>query len=132
MRLVLCNGVFDLIHPAHIRHLEAARQLGDFLVVGLTMDAGVRKDGRPIMREDERLDMLRAVRCVSAVTLCHDSLEALAQWRPDIYCKGGDYRRKGLLPAEVRYCAEHGIRIAHTKFDPLTTSSIIERIKCAS
>ncbi len=130
MKLVLCNGVFDLLHCAHIRHLEAARKMGDYLVVGLTMDCGVSKKGRPIIPEDERLKMIRSLRCVSAVTLCRDSLEALKQWRPDIFCKGGDYRKKGLLPAEIRFCEEHGVKIAHTKYDPLTTTSIIERIKC--
>ena len=132
MRLVLCNGVFDLLHVGHIRHLEQARCMGDYLVVGLTMDKYVGKEGRPIINEMERKEMLEALRCVSAVTLCRDSLETLKHWNPTIYCKGFDRQQLGLLDAEKRYCNANGIEIRYTKENRQHTSAIIERIRqCA-
>lgn len=129
-KVVLCNGVFDLLHTAHVRHLEEARVMGDVLIVGLTRDEFVGKPGRPILRESERREMLMALRCVGAVMLCKDSLEALEQWKPSIFCKGADYKEKGLLPAEIAFCKEHGIQIRHTKPNPQTTTGLIERIAC--
>lgn len=129
MRLVLANGVFDLLHVAHVRHLEEARKQGDALIVAVTMDAGVGKAGRPIYPQEERMEMLQALRCVSAVSLCMDSLEALELWKPQVFVKGHDYIEKGLLKAEIEFCAKHGIEIYHTKANPQTTSGIIERIK---
>src|SRR3990172_11304386 len=132
MKIVLANGVFDLLHAGHIRHLEEARSYGDVLVVGLTMDEFVGKPGRPIICQEERREMLEALRCVTAVTYCHDSLHALRQWQPHVFAKGWDYTKKGLLPEEIKHCAEHKIEIRHTKENPQTTSAIIERIRCVS
>ena len=129
MRLVLANGVFDLLHIAHIRHLEEARCMGDYLVVSLTMDKYVGKEGRPVILEMERKEMLESLRCVSAVTLCKDSLEALEHWKPTIFCKGFDRQKTGLLESEIRYCAANGIEIRHTRENKLHTSDIIERIR---
>ena len=130
MKIVLCNGVFDLLHVAHIRHLEAARKMGDCLMVGLTDDEHAEKEKRkPINSQQERMEMLLALRCVSQVSLCNNSLDALEQWLPQIFCKGHDYLEKGLLASEIEFCAEHGIEIRHTPENPQTTSGIIERIK---
>lgn len=131
-KLVLANGCFDLLHVAHIRHLEEARRMGDVLVVGLTMDAFVGKEGRPIVPQNERMEMLKALRCVGSVMLCRNSLEALEVWKPAIFVKGADYIEKGLLPEEIAYCKKHGIQIKHTKPNPQTTTKLMERIKCAS
>ena len=131
MRIVLCNGVFDLLHVAHIRHLEQAASLGDRLVVGITRDAHVGKPGRPIVPEQERLEMIRSLRCVHSAQLCRDSIEALKRWKPQVFCKGNDYRHKGLLDAEIHYCARNGIEIIHTRYNPQTTTGIIERIERA-
>jgi cytidyltransferase-like protein len=135
MTLVLCCGVFDLFHLAHLRHLQEARAMGDYLVVGVTTDAGVGKKGRPIVPQAERLEIVQAVRWVSAAALHENSISALEQWKPQIFVKGHDYIagiKKGLLKAEVDYCIKHDIRIAHTKPNPQTTTKIIERIRCAS
>lgn len=101
------------------------------MVVGLTMDKHVNKPGRPIIGEDERREMLLALRCVTAVCLCKDSIDALEQVRPDVFCKGDDYVAKGLLREEIEYCMGRGIEIAHTKPNPQTTSGLVERIKCS-
>lgn len=127
MILVLANGCFDLLHPGHVRHLEEARRMGDFLVVGITMDRYVGKRGRPIHTQEERLDMVKALRCVNAASLCKDSLEALVQWKPDIFVKGPDYRKRPLL--ERHYCARQVIRIAFTSAKPYSTTKMIARIK---
>ena len=131
MKLVLANGVFDLLHPGHVRHLEEARRLGDYLVVGVTIDAFVGKIGRPIQTIEERMEMLRALRCVSAVSMCKDSIEALEQWKPQIFVKGHEYRKKGLKAVEIGYCAANGIQVEFTKESGLSTSKLIERIRCA-
>ena len=134
MKLVLCCGVFDLFHLAHLRHLQEARSIGDYLVVGVTTDAGVGKPGRPIRPQDERLEIVKAIRWVSAAALHADSIEALEKWKPQVFVKGHDYLagvKKGLLKREIDYCIAHGIQIAHTKPHPQTTTGIIERIKRA-
>lgn len=129
MRVVLCNGVFDLLHVAHIRHLQEAATLGGRLVVAITRDAHIGKPGRPIVPEHERLELIRALRCVHEAQLCKDSIEALKYWKPQVFCKGNDYRKKGLLDEEISYCARHGIEIVHTRHNPQTTTGIIERIE---
>lgn len=129
MRLVLCNGVFDLLHLAHVRHLEEARRMGDYLVVGLTKDAHVGKPGRPITPENERKEILEALQCVNDVMLVENSLQAIEYWKPNIFVKGHDYKKKGLLPEELKICEERDIEIRFTKPNPQTTTQIIERIK---
>lgn len=126
--VVLVCGVFDLLHVAHVRHLREARSFGDMLIAGVTMDKFVNKEGRPIIPQGERVEMVRALACVSSAFLCRDSLDAL-QINPGIFCKGHDYTLKGLLPEELAYCAKHGIQIRHTRYNPQTTSGIIERIR---
>ena len=133
MKLVLCGGIFDLLHVAHLRHLEEARSMGDKLVVGLTMDASAeREKRRPVIPENERMEMLLGLGCVSNVMLVESGVEALQRFHPQIFCKGHDYELKGLLAAETNYCIQNNIEIRFTKENPQTTSGIMERIKCAS
>jgi len=93
-RLVLCHGIFDLLHPGYIVHLEEARALGDVLVVSLTADKFVNKGpGRPLCKEQLRARTLAALSCVDYVVVtsfpsASGPLEAI---RPDIYCLGKDY-----------------------------------------
>lgn len=95
-RIVLTNGVFDLLHVGHLRYLQAARALGDALIVGLNSDASTRKlkgPTRPINPEGERAELLAGLACVDAVVIFSDAtatslVEAI---RPDIWVKGGDY-----------------------------------------
>jgi D-glycero-beta-D-manno-heptose 1-phosphate adenylyltransferase len=95
-RLVLANGCFDLLHVGHVRYLQAARALGDALVVGLNSDASVQRlkgPGRPVMPAAERAELLAAIRGVDAVVVFEeDSADALiARLRPDVHAKGTDY-----------------------------------------
>ena len=131
-KLVLACGVFDLLHVSHVRHLQEAKTFGNQLVVCVTRDAFVNKPGRPIINEDQRLEMVRALSCVNRAELVNDSLEALRRFRPAVFCKGADYIEKGLLPEELDLCEHYGTKIVHTSANPQTTSAIIERIRCTS
>ncbi len=109
LRVVFTNGVFDILHVGHVTYLEAARQLGDVLVVGMNDDASVRRLGkgpeRPINPEQARAKVLSALRCVDAVVLFGDDtpyalVEAL---KPDVLVKGGDYDPEVTDPNDKRY-----------------------------
>src|SRR6476661_4029741 len=94
--VVFTNGAFDLLHVGHVRYLQAARALGDLLIVGLNDDASVRAykgPTRPLVPEDERAEVLAALACVDYVVLFGDptATRLVEAIRPDIYAKGGDY-----------------------------------------
>lgn len=105
-RLVFTNGCFDLLHAGHVRYLQQARALGDALVVGLNSDRSVRElkgDGRPLNPQDDRAEVLAALRCVDYVVI-FDGKRAtglLRAVRPHLYAKGGDYTPDS-LDAEER------------------------------
>jgi rfaE bifunctional protein nucleotidyltransferase chain/domain len=95
-RLVFTNGCFDLLHPGHVQTLEASRDLGDALIVGLNSDASVRElkgEGRPILPENERAELLAALACVDAVVIYNEPTprETIAALLPDVLVKGGDW-----------------------------------------
>lgn len=96
-RVVFTNGCFDLLHAGHVRYLEAARGLGELLIVGLNADDSVRRlakgPGRPFIPEGDRAEILAALACVDGVVLFHEDtpLELIDVLRPDILVKGGDY-----------------------------------------
>jgi rfaE bifunctional protein nucleotidyltransferase chain/domain len=94
--LVLTNGTFDVLHVGHLRYLQAARALGDLLVVGVNSDASVRAykgPGRPVVPQDERAELLAALRCVDYVTIFDEptAIHLVEALQPEIYVKGGDY-----------------------------------------
>ena len=96
-RIVLANGVFDLLHVGHVRYLTAARRLGDVLFVGLNADAAVRRlkgPGRPLMPAAERAELLAALRPVDHVVLFEEDTadRLVAAIRPHVHAKGTDYR----------------------------------------
>ena len=100
-RVALANGIFDLLHVGHVRYLQAARALGDRLVVGLNSDASVRRlkgSGRPVMPAAERAELVAAVSGVDAVVIFEeDSADALiARLRPDVHAKGTDYTEQSV------------------------------------
>jgi rfaE bifunctional protein nucleotidyltransferase chain/domain len=105
-RLVVTNGCFDLLHVGHVRYLQAARALGDFLAVGLNSDASTRRlkgSERPLVPEAERAEILAALACVDAVVLFDEpTAEALvAALQPEFYVKGDDYSQATLPEARV-------------------------------
>ncbi len=115
-RIVQSHGIFDLIHPGHICHLEEARGLGDVLVVTLTADRFVQKGpGRPYFNEQLRVKSLAALECVDYVIVVPHpgAVEAIRCVRPDVYCKGREYEDpsfdlSGSLPEEVRTVEQGG------------------------
>jgi D-beta-D-heptose 7-phosphate kinase/D-beta-D-heptose 1-phosphate adenosyltransferase len=95
-RGVFTNGCFDLLHLGHIRYLQEARTLGDFLMLGLNNDAGVRLlkgPGRPLVPEQERVEILAALACIDYLTIfAEPTASSLVQLlQPAIYVKGADY-----------------------------------------
>jgi len=95
-RAVFTNGCFDLLHVGHLRYLEAARALGDLLVVGVNADSSVRRlkgEGRPLVPEAERQEMLAGLACVDLVTRFEEDtpLELIGACRPAVLVKGADW-----------------------------------------
>jgi rfaE bifunctional protein nucleotidyltransferase chain/domain len=95
-RVVLTNGVFDLLHVGHLRYLQAARALGDLLIVGVNSDASTRGNkgpARPLVSEDERAELLAGLSCVDLVVpFGEPTAGALVEAiRPHVWVKGGDY-----------------------------------------
>lgn len=129
MRVILANGCFDVLHPGHVDHLEEARAMGDYLLVGLTLDRAVGKAGRPVQEWADRARMLRALRCVSEVRGCVSGLDALMRFGPAVFVKGADYAKKGLLGEEVIFCARRGIEMRFTTADKKSTTDLIRKIR---
>ena len=110
----MANGCFDPYHYGHLLHLQAARKLGERLVVSLTADDYVNKGpGRPAFNAAERKKVLMALRIVSEVVVVTSSLDALQRVKPDIFAKGIEYKDK-ISPSEEAYCKAHGIKIMFT------------------
>jgi rfaE bifunctional protein nucleotidyltransferase chain/domain len=105
-RIVFANGCFDILHVGHVRYLEGARQAGDVLVVGVNSDravAALKGEGRPILPEQGRAEMVAALESVDYVVI-FDGLtaaEILLDLRPDVHCKGTDYSRETVPEREV-------------------------------
>lgn len=133
-KVVATNGCFDLLHVGHVRYLQAARALGDFLAVGLNSDDSVRElkgIGRPITSENDRAELLAALQCVDLVTVFPQirATQFIAAVRPAIYVKGGDYRADTLDEEERAVLNEIGAEIRLIPFEAgYSTSRLIEQI----
>jgi D-beta-D-heptose 7-phosphate kinase/D-beta-D-heptose 1-phosphate adenosyltransferase len=131
--LVFTNGVFDLLHVGHVRYLQQARALGDALVVAINSDRSVRElkgAGRPVIVEQERAEILAALRQVNYVTIFDDiSPRALiAKVLPDVLAKGGDYDIDEIHGREEVEAA--GGRVVSLPFiEGASTTTIIERMR---
>ncbi len=131
--LVFTNGVFDLLHVGHVRYLASASALADTLVVAINSDRAVRElkgDGRPVVSELERAEVLAALRQVTYVTVFDDisPRSLIAELLPDVLVKGGDY---GLDEIHGRQEVEGaGGKVVSLPFvEGASTSAIIERMK---
>lgn len=132
-RVVFTNGCFDILHAGHVRYLAAARACGDCLILGLNSDASVRRlkgETRPVNDEHDRAEVVGALKSVDTVVIFgEDTAEDLiAEVRPDVYVKGGDYTRETL--PEARTVESYGGEVA---FIPLvagkSTTNIIRRMQ---
>jgi rfaE bifunctional protein nucleotidyltransferase chain/domain len=135
-RVVFTNGCFDLLHPGHIRTLEAARNFGDVLVVGLNSDRGVRQlkgPGRPVLPEQERAEILAAMECVDAVVIFDEPTpqEIIAALLPDVLVKGGDWATDQIVGrAEVEAA---GGRVVSVDVAPgYSTTAILQKIRAGA
>jgi rfaE bifunctional protein nucleotidyltransferase chain/domain len=113
--VAFANGLFDLLHVGHVRYLEAARREADRLVVAVNSDASARTlkgEGRPILPEDERAEIIAALACVDWVFIFPElNVEAaLLELRPDVHCKGTDYTPDTVPEREI--VRRYGGRIA--------------------
>lgn len=115
-KLVVTNGCFDILHLGHVSYLQAARRLGDALLVGVTSDRNVQTlkgAGRPVNNEKDRAALIAALEAVDAVHIFSD-LDArafLSAVRPDVYSKGGDYTLESINQNERRLLEGMGCRI---------------------
>jgi rfaE bifunctional protein nucleotidyltransferase chain/domain len=132
--IVFTNGCFDLLHPGHIAYLEAARSLGDALIVGVNTDASVARlnkgPGRPIAPEADRVRVLAALACVDRVVLFDEDtpLALITLLTPDILVKGGDYQLHDIVGREV--VEARGGRVLSLPFVAgYSTSAVIDRIR---
>ncbi len=133
--VVLCHGVFDLVHMGHVKHLEAAKREGDVLVVTVTCDRHVNKGpGRPIFPDHMRAEMLAALEYVDYVGI---NMEPTAEnviraIKPDVYVKGSDYENPdedvtGGITREREHVENHGGRLVFTKDITFSSSALINR-----
>ena len=133
-RLVVTNGCFDILHAGHVTYLEAARQQGDALLVGLNNDDSVRQlkgEKRPINSEGDRAAVLAALQAVDAVCIFPElrATRFLALAQPDIYVKGGDFTVEQLPKEERDIVASSGGRIVLLGFVPgKSTTALQEKL----
>ena len=131
--LVFTNGCFDLLHPGHIRYLAQARALGDALLVAVNSDRSVqilKGQGRPILNENERVEVIAALRAVDYVTVFDEETphSLIIQLRPDVLVKGGDWPLDDIVGREEVEAA--GGKVLSLPFlEGSSTTEIIERIK---
>lgn len=132
-KVVLCHGVFDLIHPGHIIHFEQAKKMGDVLVVSITSEKFVRKGpGRPYFNDEMRMKFLEAIEHIDYVMLSEgytvdDIVEVV---EPDIYVKGEEYKRAkdditGKITEEQAIVEQHGGKIQFTSGQVFSSTKLI-------
>jgi len=132
-RVVFTNGCFDLLHPGHIRSLETARGLGDVLIVGMNSDESVRRlkgEGRPVIPEQERAEILASLECVDAVVIFDESTpqRVVAALLPDVLVKGGDWPGNQIVGREEVEAA--GGKVVLVEVVPgYSTTEILKKIK---
>ncbi|EMY79110.1 bifunctional protein RfaE, domain II [Leptospira weilii serovar Ranarum str. ICFT] len=131
-KIVFTNGCFDLVHKGHITYLSQARELGDFLWVGLNSDSSVKRlkgEQRPVVSEEDRAILLSNLRFVDAVTIFSQDtpLDLIRLVKPAIHVKGGDYKAEDL--PETPVIREFGGEVKILPFVPgKSTSLLIEKI----
>ncbi|MDX6557132.1 MAG: D-glycero-beta-D-manno-heptose 1-phosphate adenylyltransferase [Blastocatellia bacterium] len=105
-RIVLANGCFDVLHVGHVRYLEAAKALGDLLVVGINSDAQTSRlkgEGRPLLPQDQRAEIVSAIDAVDLVTIFDEPTveQLLLALKPDVHAKGTDYTEDSVPERDV-------------------------------
>ena len=132
-RVVFTNGCFDVLHPGHVRSLEAARRLGDCLIVGLNGDESVRAlkgPGRPVIPASERAEILASLECVDAVVVFEDLTpqKVIASLLPDVLVKGADWPGNQIVGREEVEGAGGKVVLVEV-FQGYSTTEILKRIR---
>ena len=134
MIVVFTNGVFDILHPGHVRYLQAARALGDKLIVAINSDRSVRALGkapdRPINPENDRAEVLRALSCVDEVVIFDEETPhaIISSIQPDILVKGADWGESEIVGRDV--VEARGGKVVRIKLaEGYSTTSILNRIR---
>jgi len=136
-RVVLTNGVFDLLHTGHLYYLQQARSRGEALFIALNADASVKQlkgPLRPVQSENERAYALAALACVDAVVIFREKrlTAEIRALRPDVYVKAGDYTLEKLDAEERGALQAGGAKIEFLPFlAGFSTTSLIAKIKAA-
>jgi len=132
--VVFTNGVFDLLHPGHVRYLAEARALGDLLIVGINADASVRRlqkgPDRPINPESERAEVIAALACVDAVVIFSEDTphEIVSALQPDVLVKGADWAADAIVGRDV--VEARGGRVVRIALAPgYSTTTLLERLR---
>jgi len=131
--VVFTNGVFDLLHPGHVRYLREARALGDALIIGINSDRSVRAikgPSRPVTPEDERAEILLALRSVDAVVIFDEETPhpLILRVQPDVLVKGADWSEDAIIGRDV--VEARGGRVVRIAFSPgHSTTELIRRTR---
>lgn len=134
-KVVLCHGLFDLVHPGHILHFKAAKKLGDVLVVTVTQDQYARKGpGRPVFNERLRLETLASIQYIDHVILNQwpTAIETIHHLKPDLYVKGQDYQDAakdltGNIALEMEAVRKNGGDIVFTQEEMFSSSNLLNK-----
>jgi D-beta-D-heptose 7-phosphate kinase/D-beta-D-heptose 1-phosphate adenosyltransferase len=131
--VVFTNGVFDLLHPGHVRYLKHARSLGDVLIVAVNSDRSVRANkgaGRPINAESDRAEVLEALSCVDAVVVFDDETPqtVIHELQPDVLVKGADWAENAIVGRDI--VEARGGRVVRVPVETgYSTTAIIRKIR---
>ena len=131
--IVFTNGVFDLLHPGHVRYLQEARALGDALIIGLNADASVRRNKgreRPLNPEAERAEVLLALACVDAVVIFGEDTPAdiIRAVQPDILVKGADWAADAIVGRDT--VEARGGRVVRIPVEQgYSTTGIVDKVR---
>jgi rfaE bifunctional protein nucleotidyltransferase chain/domain len=132
-KVVFTNGCFDIVHPGHVDYLARARDLGDFLVVGLNTDSSVKRlqkaPGRPVNNENSRAMVLAALASVDAIVLFDEDTpyELISLLQPDVLVKGSDYKKHEVVGHDIME-ARGGEVVTIPLLEGFSTSAIIRKI----
>ncbi len=131
-RVVFTNGVFDLLHPGHVRYLQQARALGDLLIVAINTDRSVRANkgpSRPITPQHERAEILAALDCIDAVTVFDEETphDVITELQPDVLVKGADWAHDAIVGRDI--VEARGGQVVRIPVEQgHSTTSIVKRI----
>ena len=136
-KIILCHGVFDLLHLGHLRHFKEAKEFGDILFVSITEDKFINKGfNRPYFNTDQRLEALSLINSVDYVFIneSSDAIKSIKELRPNIYCKGQDYKNRNSditlkIKKEENECKKNGGIIKFTKSEMFSSSKLLNSVE---